>query len=90
MEGLAGELVGAGAYIKIAAGYRIGEKREIVRAKRVNRIIELRYNDMFFRQMQDEALTRYSQAFDLAQKYVYMAAQVYDYETGLLSGECCP
>ena len=68
-------------------GNRIQSEREIVRAKRVNRIIELRYNDMFFRQMQDEALTRYSQAFDLAQKYVYMAAQTYDYETGLLSAD---
>jgi hypothetical protein len=68
-------------------GNRIQSEREIVRAKRVNHIIELRYNDMFFRQMQDEALTRYSQAFDLAQKYVYMAAQTYDYETGLLSAD---
>ena len=68
-------------------GNRIQSEREIARAKRVNRIIELRYNDMFFRQMQDEALTRYSAAFDLAQKYVYMAAQTYDYETGLLSAD---
>ena len=68
-------------------GNRIQSEREMVRAQRVNRIIELRYNDMFFRQMQDEALTRYSQAFDLAQKYVYMAAQTYDYETGLLSAD---
>ena len=68
-------------------GNRIQSEREMVRAQRVNRIIELRYNDMFFRQMQDEALTRYSAAFDLAQKYVYMAAQTYDYETGLLSAD---
>jgi len=68
-------------------GNRIQSEREMVRAQCVNRIIELRYNDMFFRQMQDEALTRYSAAFDLAQKYVYMAAQTYDYETGLLSAD---
>ena len=67
----------------VAEGDRIQKERAVTRAKSVNRVIELRYNDMFFRQVQDESLTRYSQAFDLAQKYVYMAAQVYDYETGL-------
>jgi hypothetical protein len=71
----------------IAEGDRIQQEREAERARRVNRVIKLRYNDMFFRQTQDESLTRYSQAFDLAQKYVYMAAQTYDYETGLLSAD---
>ena len=71
----------------VAEGDRIQRERAVARAKSVNRIIELRYNDMFFRQVQDESLTRYTQAFDLAQKYVYMAAQVYDYETGLLSAD---
>ena len=71
----------------VAEGDRIQQERAVTRAKSVNRIIELRYNDMFFRQVQDESLTRYTQAFDLAQKYVYMAAQVYDYETGLLSAD---
>ena len=70
-----------------AEGDRIQSERAAARAKRVNHIIGLRYNDMFFRLMQNEALTRYSQAFDLAQKYVYMAAQTYDYETGLLSAD---
>jgi len=71
----------------IAEGDRIQQERATARAKRVNHIIELRYNDMFFRQAQDESLTRYTQAFDLAQKYVYMAAQAYDFETGLLSAD---
>ena len=71
----------------VAEGDRIQQERAAARAKRVNHIIDLRYADMFFRQSQDETLTRYSQAFDLAQKYVYMAAQAYDYETGLLSAD---
>ena len=71
----------------IAEGSRILTEREKTRARRANRLIKLRYNDMFFRQMQNEALSRYSQAFDLAQKYVYMAAQTYDYETTLLSSD---
>ncbi len=70
-----------------AEGDRIQRERAITRAKSANRVIDLRYSDMFFRQAQDESLTRYSQAFDLAQKYVYMAAQVYDYETGLLAAD---
>ncbi len=70
-----------------AEGVTIQDEREQVRARRANRIIKLRYNDMFFRQMQNAALSRYSQAFDLAQKYVYMAAQTYDYETTLLSSD---
>ena len=49
----------------VAEGDRIQQERATVRAKSVNRIIELRYNDMFFRQVQDESLTRYTQAFDL-------------------------
>ncbi len=71
----------------VAEGDRIQTEREKTRARRVNRLIRLRYHDMFMRQAQCEALTRYSQAFDLAQKYVYMAAQVYDYETTLLSAD---
>lgn len=71
----------------VSEGDRIQQERAAARARRVNRIVKLRYNDMFFRQVQDESLTRYSQAFNLAQKYVYMAAQTYDYETGLLAAD---
>lgn len=71
----------------VAEGERILESRESHRTKAVNRITKLRYNDMYFRQVRDPALTRYSAAFDLAQKYVFLAAQAYDYETGLLSAD---
>ncbi|MCR5751477.1 MAG: hypothetical protein K6G91_05925 [Kiritimatiellae bacterium] len=71
----------------VAEGDRVQAERESVRAKLSNRIIRQRYNDMFFRNVRDYALTRYSAAFDLAQKYVFMAAQAYDYETGLLSAD---
>ncbi len=71
----------------VAEGDRIQAARAAERAKRVNRIIKLRYNDMFFRRVQDEALTSYSAAFNLAQRQVYMAAQTYDYETVQLSSD---
>lgn len=68
-----------------AEGDRILAKREESRSKRVNRMVKLRYNDMFFRREQDAALSRYSAAFDFAQRQVFMAAQAYDYETVSLS-----
>ena len=71
----------------VAEGNRILAAREAERAKRVNRIIKLRYNDMFFRQVQDEALTGYSAAYNLAQRQVFMAAQTYDYETAQLTSD---
>ena len=71
----------------VAEGNRILAAREAERAKRVNRIIKLRYNDMFFRQVQDEALTGYSAAYNLAQRQVFMTAQTYDYETAQLTSD---
>ena len=71
----------------VAEGERIQTARANTRAKTVNRLTKLRYNDMYFRQVQNQALTRYSAAFDLAQKYCFLAAQAYDYETGLLSAD---
>ena len=68
---------------EIAKGEQVLAKREQERKRQVNRLSQYRYNEMLFRKIRDKALTRYSAAFDLAQKYVYMAAQVYDYETGL-------
>ena len=58
-------------------------KREQARKRQVDQLSQLRYNEMLFRKFRDKSLTRYSAAFDLAQKYVYMAAQAYDYETAL-------
>ena len=72
---------------EIAKGEQVLAKREAVRKRQVDKLSQYRYNEMLFRKIRDKALTRYSAAFDLAQKYVYMAAQVYDYETGLRRGE---
>jgi len=42
---------------------------------------------MFNRVQRNNALVKYSTAFDTAQRYVFELAKVYDYETGLLSGD---
>ena len=71
----------------VAKGDRLLKEREAARARRVNRITKIRYNDMLFRNLRDAALARYETAFETAQRQVYLAAQVYDYETGLLSSD---
>lgn len=42
-----------------------------------------RYRNMAFRIFRNDALQRYQAAFDLAARYVYLAAKAYDYETAL-------
>ncbi len=71
----------------IAKGERLQQERELVRSQRVNRLTKTRYNDMLFRSFRDAALSRYSTAYETAQRQVFLAAQVYDYETGLLKAD---
>ena len=71
----------------IADAQRIIDERTLVRQQAVDSFTQARYGEMFFRIQRDNALSRYSSMFDLAQKYTYLAAQAYDYETGLLSSD---
>ena len=71
----------------IAEAQRIIDERTLVRQQAVDSFTQARYAEMFFRIQRDNALARYSSMFDLAQKYAYLAAQAYDYETGLLSSD---
>ena len=71
----------------VAKGQRILEARELSRQQAVNNITKMKYNDMFFRLVHNEALSRYNKSFDIAQRYVFLAAKAYDYETGLLSSD---
>jgi hypothetical protein len=71
----------------IAEAERIIDERTLERAQAADSITKERYGDMFLRLARNNALSRYSSQFDLAQKYAYLAAQAYDYETGLLSSD---
>ena len=71
----------------IAEAQRVIDERTLVRQQAVDSFTQARYGEMFFRIQRDNALSRYSTMFDLAQKYVCLAAQAYDYETGLLSSD---
>ncbi len=68
-------------------GERLLSVREWTRQEAANRIASMRYSDMAFRIFQNDQLSRYNSAFDLAAFYTYMAAKAYDYETGLLPAE---
>lgn len=76
------------AFLTIQAdGEALQSKRERLRKQAVNRIAAGRYQDMTFRTFRNEALAKYSNAFDLAKKYTYLAAKAYDYETALNLGD---
>jgi len=68
----------------IAEGQRIQQERQIFRQRSAAVIQGYRTRDAAFRIFRNEKLERYKTLFDLAAQYAYMAAQAYDYETGLL------
>lgn len=64
-------------------GARLIDEREAYN-KRVAELVQRnRYSDMSFRVSRNAALERYNEAFNLAARYVYLAAKAYDYETNL-------
>ncbi len=71
----------------LTKGQRVLANRVGDRAAGGRQIQGQRYADMAFRLFRNEALQQYSAAFDLAARYVYLAAKAYDYETGMLSSE---
>jgi hypothetical protein len=68
----------------LAKGQRLIEERVAYRIKVAGRTTENRYQDMTFRVFRNDALQKYRATFDLAQRYVFLAATAYDYESNLL------
>ena len=80
--------VAAGAYMAaVAAGERLLDERAAWRKSSAPQVQDLRYQDMSFRLFRNEALQKYRAQFDLAARYVYLAAAAYDYETCLLGSD---
>ncbi len=70
----------------VAQGDRVQQERLVFR-KRASAVIQgYRTRDAAFRIFRNEKLERYKTLFDLAARYAFLAANAYDYETGLLGG----
>ena len=72
---------------EVYKGEMLQEERVLWRKQVSNKATQQRYLDMFNRVQRNNALVKYSTAFDTAQRYVFELAKVYDYETGLLSSD---
>ncbi len=68
----------------VARGQRLLESLLRYRRQTAAQVEQMRYRDMAFRIFRNDALQKYRAQFDLAGRYVYLAAQAYDYETNLL------
>jgi hypothetical protein len=71
----------------LAEGQRILDRKISFRRNGAAEVQEYRYQDMAFRIFRNDALQKYRAAFDLAARYVYLAAAAYDYETNLLGSD---
>lgn len=74
-------------YAKLAEGQRLLEERRAFRVTAAGDTQRSRYTDLTFRIFRNDALAKYRAQFDLAARYVYLAAAAYDYETNLLGNE---
>ncbi|MBI4662173.1 MAG: hypothetical protein HY735_25420 [Verrucomicrobia bacterium] len=68
----------------VSEGDRVQSERETFRRRAAAVIQGYRTRDAAFRIFRNEKLERYKTLFDLAAQYTYLAANAYDYETGLL------
>ena len=68
----------------IAKGDRLQAERQVVRQRTAAVIQGFRTRDAAFRIFRNEKLERYKTLFDLASRYAFLAANAYDYDTGLL------
>jgi hypothetical protein len=71
----------------VAQGERLQQEREIFRQRTAAVIQGYRTRDAAFRLFRNEKLERYGTLFDLSARYALLAANAYDYETGLLHTE---
>lgn len=71
----------------LAEGLRAYDSLLTFRREGAAEIQEYRFQDLAFRIFRNDALQKYRAAFDLAARYVYLAAAAYDYETNLLGSD---
>lgn len=69
----------------VAEGERLQQERELFRQRSAAIVQGFRTRDAAFRIFRNEKLERYKALFDLSARYAYLAANAYDYDTGLLN-----
>jgi hypothetical protein len=72
---------------EVARGDLLLAEREMLRKQHSNNAVANRYAEMYYRVQFNSALSKYNTTYDVAQRYVWQLAKVYDYETGLLSSD---
>jgi hypothetical protein len=78
----------SGHYLStLSKGVRLLDDRIRFRRQTAAQIQNYRYKDMAFRIFRNDALQKYRAQFDLAARYVYLAARAYDFETCLSQGD---
>ena len=71
----------------MAGGQRLVEERNAFRRKTAGDATKVRYRDMAYRIFRNDAIQKYRASFDLAARYVYLAAAAYDYESNLIGND---
>ncbi|MFM8879124.1 MAG: hypothetical protein ACKOKG_08330, partial [Verrucomicrobiota bacterium] len=71
----------------VAEGNRIQADRQAFRTRAAAEIQGYRTRDVAFRLFRNEKLDRYKKLVDLSSSYSLLAANAYDYETGLLNSQ---
>lgn len=71
----------------LASGERLMDELTRFRKNTAADVQDYRYQDLAFRTFRNDAIQKYRSQFDLAARYVYLAATAYDYETNLLGSD---
>ncbi|MCH8149490.1 MAG: hypothetical protein IH987_16155, partial [Planctomycetes bacterium] len=78
---------GARYHSALGKGLRLLDQRTAFRFRTADQITKYRYRDMAFRVFRNNALAKYRAQYDMAARYVFLAAKAYDYETNLLGSD---
>jgi hypothetical protein len=74
-------------FTALSEGFRLLREREAFNKVLAANTQKNRYQDMIFRLVRNESMSKYQSAFNNAARYAWLAARAYDYETSLEPGD---